>query len=277
MHTHRCARVLDLRENLLPDVRALTVVPAGPGGCQTGRSGACAICTPPGGTARSPRSTGRFGVPVSAWTVMRALREANLLQARRLSARAVKARRGPQGACSWFRRRARYRSLVPGLLATSRRSRAGRGGSPGAGACLSKVEQPWHVSSTAIHLDAIEAVEFGLAEYERLFGHPRATTAALTPTPASCCPASPSSRTIERRSSHSASRRSSPSTPNCDTCVPGHREVLGVGMGARTRFATRFDVEIRTVVTRTNAIASMHARFRRASAHVDPSRTRLHP
>jgi len=36
----------------------------------------------------------------------------------------------------------------------------------------SKYETPWHISPTANHLDAIEAVELALAEYERLFGHP---------------------------------------------------------------------------------------------------------
>ncbi len=37
---------------------------------------------------------------------------------------------------------------------------------------MSKFEPPWHISPTANHLDAIEAVELALAEYERLFGHP---------------------------------------------------------------------------------------------------------
>jgi putative transposase len=116
--------------------------------------------------------TRRDGVQVSPSTVMRALRDENLLQSadyqreRRQLAAARKAAflvppTGPNQV--WQLDFSDFETIAGGTWRIA-----------GCRDYVSKFEPPWHISPTANHLDAIEAVELALAEYERLFGHPLA-------------------------------------------------------------------------------------------------------
>ena len=58
--------------------------------------------------------------------------------------------------------------------------------------------------------------------------------------------------------------------------VPGDHQAVGVGVGARSLRSAKFDVEIRTVITTTNAIESIHLLVQASRcAHVVTSPTRL--
>ncbi len=113
--------------------------------------------------------TRRDGIAVSPSTVMRALRDENLLQSadyqreRRQLAAARKAAfctppTGPNQV--WQLDFSDFETIAGGTWRIA-----------GCRDYWSKLEPPWHISPTANHLDAIEAVELALAEYERLFGH----------------------------------------------------------------------------------------------------------
>lgn len=114
--------------------------------------------------------TRRDGVPVSASTVMRALKDAKLLQSadyqrkRRRLAAARKAAllvlpTGPNQVCQLDF--SDFETISGGTWRIA-----------GCRDYVSKFEPPWHISPTANHLDAIEAVALALAECERLSGHP---------------------------------------------------------------------------------------------------------
>lgn len=116
--------------------------------------------------------TRRDGVQVSPSTVMRALREENLLQAadyqrqRRQLAAARKAAflvppTGPNQV--WQLDFSEFKTSAGGTWRIA-----------GCRDYWSKYESPWHISPTANQFDAIEAVELALADYENLFGHPLA-------------------------------------------------------------------------------------------------------
>jgi transposase InsO family protein len=114
--------------------------------------------------------TRRDGVPVSASTVMRALRDENLLQAadyqrerRKLAAARKAAFLVPPTRPNevWQLDFSDFETIAGGTWRIA-----------GCRDYVSKLEHPWHISPTANHLDAIEAVELALADYEHLFGHP---------------------------------------------------------------------------------------------------------
>ena len=90
--------------------------------------------------------------------------------------------------------------MAVGLLESSRRPRAGSGGSPGAGTGPAKYEYPFHVSPTGNQHDAIAAVELALAEYEAIFGHLCGIYARSMRRPGTSCRWSPSSPTTAVRS-----------------------------------------------------------------------------
>lgn len=123
--------------------------------------------------------TRRDGVPVSPSTVMRALRDENLLQAadyqreRRKLAQARKAAflnppTGPNQV--WQLDFSDFETIAGGTWRIA-----------GCRDYVSKFEPPWHVSPTANQFDAIEAVELALAEYERLFRHPLVDDCVVDP------------------------------------------------------------------------------------------------
>ena len=114
--------------------------------------------------------TRREGVQVSPSTVLRALADENLLQSadyqrerRKLAAARKAAFLEPPTAPNqvWQLDFSDFETTAGGTWRIA-----------GCRDYVSKFETPWHISPTANHLDAIEAVELALAEYERLFGHP---------------------------------------------------------------------------------------------------------
>lgn len=114
--------------------------------------------------------TRRDGIAVSPSTVMRALRDENMLQSadyqrerRQLAAVRKAAFLAPPTRPNqvWQLDFSDFETIAGGTWRIA-----------GCRDYVSKFEPPWHISPTANHLDAIEAVELALAEYERLFGHP---------------------------------------------------------------------------------------------------------
>jgi len=113
--------------------------------------------------------TRRDGVQVSASTVMRALKDENMLQSadyqreRRQLAAARKAAflvppSGPNQV--WQLDFSDFETIAGGTWRIA-----------GCRDYWSKYESPWHISPTANRFDAIEAVELALADYETLFRH----------------------------------------------------------------------------------------------------------
>jgi len=91
------------------------------------------LLTRRGGTARSQASTRRDGVPVSASTVMRALRDENLLQAADYQRERRKLAAARKGRVPGPADRPDTGVWQLDFLRLARRLRAGRGGSLGAG------------------------------------------------------------------------------------------------------------------------------------------------
>ena len=123
--------------------------------------------------------TRRDGIPVSASTVMRALKDENLLQSadyqreRRQLAAARKAAflvppTGPNEV--WQLDFSEIETIAGGTWRIA-----------GCRDYVSKFEPPWHISPTANQFDAIEAVELALTEYEHLFGHPLVDDCPIDP------------------------------------------------------------------------------------------------
>jgi transposase InsO family protein len=123
--------------------------------------------------------TRRDGIPVSASTVMRALKDENLLQSadyqreRRQLAAARKAAflvppTGPNQV--WQLDFSEIETIAGGTWRIA-----------GCRDYVSKFEPPWHISPTANQFDAIEAVELALAEFENLFGHPLVDDCPIDP------------------------------------------------------------------------------------------------
>ncbi|MFM7210584.1 MAG: transposase [Actinomycetota bacterium] len=114
--------------------------------------------------------TRRDGVQASPSTVLRALRDENLLQSadyqrerRQLAAARKAAFLVPPTRPNhvWQLDFSDFETIAGGTWRIA-----------GCRDYWSKFEPPWHISPTANHMDAIEAVELALAEFERLFGHP---------------------------------------------------------------------------------------------------------
>ncbi len=123
--------------------------------------------------------TRRDGVQVSPSTVMRALKDENLLQPadyqrqRRQLAAARKAAfvvppTGPNQV--WQLDFSDFETIAGGTWRIA-----------GCRDYWSKYESPWHISPTANQFDAIEVVELALADYQHLFGHQLADDCPIDP------------------------------------------------------------------------------------------------
>jgi len=201
------------------------------------------------------------GLPVSAATVLRLLRQERLLpeanyqrERRQLAARRKAAFAVEPTAPNqvW-----QLDSL------TSRPHRAAPGGWPTAGTTWSKYELGWRNSPTANQHDAISAIELALAEAGRLAGRPLLELAPRGPDGTLLPLITILSTTVER-SAPSGLRPSSPLTPSSATSRPYPRQVARAERvtGTRVRVA-----EVRAAVPRGDRRRPRPRRARPALSH----------
>lgn len=123
--------------------------------------------------------TRRDGICVAPSTVLRALRDENLLQTAHYQR---ERRRLAEPRKAAFLTPATGPSQVWQL--DFRDFETSRGGTWKLAGCrdyVSQYEHPWHVSPTGNQDDAIEAVELALADYDAMFGHPLADECGSDP------------------------------------------------------------------------------------------------